>query len=61
MSRKKSVMQITKTGKLVKVWDSMTQAASNGKFIQSCIANVCSGKRKTHRGYIWKESNEGEL
>ena len=29
-------------------------------FNHSCISNVCSGKRKSHKGFIWKKLSEKE-
>ena len=48
----KPVYQYTLDGKLVKIWDSASEAGRNG-FCQVNITQCCNGKRKTHKGYIW--------
>lgn len=51
------VAQYDLTGKLIKIWDSLSQAAQSfGTKTTSNISRVCKGKpgRKTYRGYIWK-------
>ena len=51
------VAQYDLSGKLIKVWDSITQAAQSfGTKTTSNIGRVCKGKpgRKTYKGYIWK-------
>lgn len=50
---KKKVGQYTLDGELVKIYDSISEIPSN-KFIQSNISNCCNGKRKTHKGFIWR-------
>lgn len=49
----KLICQYTLDGKLVKVWKSLSEAERNGFYIQ-CICACCRGKRKTHKGFIWK-------
>lgn len=51
------VAQYDLTGKLIKIWDSLSQASQSfGTKTTSNIGRVCKGKpgRKTYRGYIWK-------
>lgn len=56
----KSVCQIDLDGKLIKIWDSATDAANELKICHSSISNVCLGKHgKNGKGreiageYIW--------
>jgi hypothetical protein len=51
-----SVMQFTKDGAYIRSYESMTQAAKavNGK--QTSISDVCKGKQKAHKGFIWRFS-----
>lgn len=47
------VEQLTMDGIVVKTWDSMAEAGRHGynfKMISAC----CNGRKKTHRGYIWR-------
>lgn len=51
------VAQYTKTGELVKVWDSISQASKYyGTKTTACIRRVCKGSpgRNTYKGYLWK-------
>lgn len=50
---KKKVGQYTLDGELVKIYDSISEVPSNN-FKQSNISNCCNGKRKTHKGFIWR-------
>ena len=49
----KQVAQYTLEGELVKIWDSIMEAERNG-YHQGHISECCQGKRKTHKGFIWK-------
>ena len=57
----KRVYQISLDGKLIKIWDSATEASNELKISQSSISNVCNGKKrrkggdvsKTAGGYVW--------
>ena len=53
------IVQLDKNLKIVKIWDSMNECEKEG-FNHSCISNVCSGKRKSHKGFIWKKLSEKE-
>lgn len=57
-NRSRGVIQLAKDGTLVGTWGSMQEAARNG-FLASQICKVCSGKYKTHRGFIWQYSQPG--
>lgn len=56
-NRSKKVIQYTLNGELLKIWDSINECGRNG-FSQGNIFACCRGKRKTHKGYIWKYLNE---
>lgn len=47
-----SVLQLTPDGKLVKEWNSMSDADKYG-YNHSRIAACCNGKQKTHKGFLW--------
>lgn len=52
----KSVVQVSKTGEIVKEFSSLNAADENG-FDRSEVAKVCSGKKKQYKGYYWIFSN----
>lgn len=49
----KPVLQFSKKGDLIREWSSVQECGRNG-FEQSNVCNCCNGKRKSHKGYIWK-------
>lgn len=49
----KTVLQISKTGEIIREWPSTAEAGRNG-FKQGAVVSCCSGKRKSHHGFIWK-------
>lgn len=49
----KPVLQLTKTGELVREYTSAREAGRNGYYQQN-VSNCCRGKLKSHKGYIWK-------
>jgi len=52
--RIKPVLQYTKDGALLKIWDSLTDV---GSYMQVSIGNIsscCNGNRKSAYGYKWK-------
>ena len=51
-SIQKPIVQLSTSGKLVRVYPSMTDADLNG-FQHSAIHRVIHNKLKTHRGFIW--------
>lgn len=57
-SKSKKVLQLTTNGELVKEWSSAVEAEKTGKFSNSHICSCCKGRRKTHKGYIWKYKEE---
>lgn len=52
--RAKKVAQYTKDGKLIKVWDYMTQACEEIDGDSSTISKCCRGLVKIHKGFVWK-------
>lgn len=51
------VNQLTKDGRLLKIWPSMHEAARSLKINQGNISNCCSGRCKSYAGYIWTRAN----
>lgn len=49
----KSVIQYTKDGEFVREWSSTNECGRNG-FNQGHVSSCCIGKRKSHKGFIWK-------
>lgn len=45
------------TGEVVCTYESMSDAMLDGH-VSSSISNCCSGKKKTHHGFIWKKHVE---
>ena len=57
-NRRKKVIQYDVNGNFIKEWDYVLEAAySLGKKTGAAITEVCSGKRKSIYGYIWKYKN----
>lgn len=56
----KPVRQI-KNNKLIKLWDSSKEAEKKGGFNPSSIRDVCSGRRKSHKGFEWEYDNEEDI
>ena len=49
------IEQIDKvSGKIVKTWINARVASIEGGFNESHIRDCCNGKRKSHKGYFWK-------
>lgn len=46
------VEQYTKSGELVKTYNSISETRNYG-FSFQCVSKCVSGERKTHKGYIW--------
>lgn len=49
----KIVLQLTKTGELVRKWPSIAECGRNG-FDNSAVAKCCRGERKSHKGFRWR-------
>lgn len=54
----KAVDQYTRGGIFVRRWSSASEAERVGGFHGSHIRACCNGKRKAHRGYIWKDAED---
>lgn len=52
--QKKKVIQYTKDGEFIAVYDSASDAALYTKASQQNISRCCLGKRKTAGGFVWK-------
>jgi hypothetical protein len=50
----KKVGQYTKSGKLLKTWNSVIEAANNVLNTSKCIHRVCRKERKTYNKFVWK-------
>ena len=48
------VKQLSKSGELIKVWDSMTEASVMLGIFKSQICCCCKGTQKTAGGYRWE-------
>lgn len=48
----KKVAQLTKDGKLIRVWPSIMETWRNG-YLFGEVSACCRGKRKTHKGFKW--------
>lgn len=53
-NRRKPIGQYTLDGKLVKIWVSTMEVERQTEFSQGNISEVANGKRKTHKGFVWK-------
>jgi len=60
MDVKKSIVQMTKEGEIIKIFRSAQAASSEIKIDSSGIAKVCKGKRKTCGGFMWRYATEEE-
>lgn len=49
----KKVYQYTLDGELVNIWKSTQECGRNG-YNHRTISECCLGKRKTHKGFIWR-------
>lgn len=55
--RRKKVAQCDLEGKIIKIYDSIKEAAEQNRennFAAGYIGDCANGKRKTHKGYTWK-------
>lgn len=53
-SNKRSILQYDKTGKFIKIWDSITEAAKYSKVDVSLISQCLSGKNASAANYVWR-------
>jgi hypothetical protein len=58
INNSKPVGQYTLDGKLIKVWQSVSEVQRLLGFAQSNISTVALGKGKTAYGYVWKYIEE---
>ena len=49
----KAILQLDKAGNILQTFPSMQEAQRQG-FSQGNISSVISGKRKSHKGFLWK-------
>ena len=56
----KPVRQL-KNNQLIKLWKSSKEAEKEGGFNPSSIRDVCSGRRKVHKGFEWEYDNEEDI
>ena len=52
-TQSKKVLQFTLDGVLIREWTSVMECGRNGFYIGN-ISACCNGKRKSHKGFIWK-------
>ena len=50
----KKISQYSKSGELIKIWDSLSDAARFYKCRPASITNCCKGRIKSLRGYHWQ-------
>ena len=55
--RSKPVLQYDLEGNFIKEWVSINECVRNG-YNQGNVAACCRGKRKYHKGFIWRYKNE---
>lgn len=56
--KRKKVLQFDKNMNFIKEWNSQTEVAKHFGIYPSCISEVCRGKRKSCKGFIWKLKEE---
>lgn len=49
----KRVCQISPTGELIKIWNSLHEAAKTLGLHQGAMSNVCRGRKETSGGFVW--------
>ena len=54
LAQSKTVLQFDKNGNFIKEWPSINEAARITNMPASNIVRCCKGRRKTHKGFIWK-------
>ena len=57
-SKSKPILQYSTTGEFIKEWPSAKIAGEILELNSRNISSVCSGKRKTCGGFIWRYKNE---
>lgn len=56
-SKSKPVLQYTKSGKLIREYNSLTEVQDLFGYAQSNISNCCYGNRKSAYNFVWKFKN----
>jgi len=51
------ILQIDTDGSIVKEWSNLNDLIDSG-FQKSNVINVCTGKRKSHAGFVWKYKSD---
>jgi hypothetical protein len=51
------ILQIDSNGFIVKEWNNLNELVDYG-FQKSNVINVCTGKRKSHGGFIWRYKSD---
>jgi hypothetical protein len=49
---KDTILQLDMNNNIIKEWNSLIELENEG-YQKSNVINVCKGKRKSHKGYIW--------
>lgn len=49
------------TGELIKVFDSVSEAANSLGLTKTCILLCCEGKGQTAGGYLWRYAKDGKI
>ena len=57
----KQVVQIDKSGKVLKYFESITQASKETNITRCTISNCLNGKQKTAGGFIWKKGSANNV
>lgn len=57
-SKPKSVSQFDLHMNLIKIWDSVYQAQIVGGYASSEIFAVCNRRKRTHKGFVWRFTDE---
>lgn len=57
-SNGRKIVQFTKTGEFIRVWESAKQAQEEIGVFSTSIISCCKGKRKTAGGFKWQYVNE---
>lgn len=53
----KAAVQCDMDGNAIKIYKPISDVEKDG-FKYTCVINCCKGKRKSHKGYVWKYANE---
>lgn len=56
---KDTILQLDMYNNIIKEWDSLIELELEG-FQKSNVINVCTGKRKSHKGFNWVYKNDYE-